>query len=39
MRFQANAGISPRTVEFVIQLGHDAVHARNLDIGLPIAAS
>lgn len=32
MRFLADAGISPRTVEFLTQLGHDAVHARTLDL-------
>ena len=30
MRFLADAGISPRTVEFLRQLGHDAVHVREL---------
>lgn len=32
MRFLADAGISPKTVEFLKQLGHDAAHVR--DIGL-----
>lgn len=32
MRFLADAGISPRTVEFLTQLGHDAVHARTLNL-------
>ncbi len=32
MRFLADAGISPRTVEFLTQIGHDAVHARTLDL-------
>ena len=30
MRFLADGGISPRTVEFLIQLGHEAVHVRTL---------
>jgi len=30
MRFLADAGISPRTVEFLRQRGHDAVHVREL---------
>ncbi len=30
MRFLADAGISPRTVEFLRQRGHDVVHAREL---------
>src|SRR5712692_9184625 len=30
MRFLADAGISPLTVEFLIQLGHEAVHVRTL---------
>lgn len=28
MRFLADAGISPRTVEFLTQLGHEAIHVR-----------
>lgn len=32
MRFLADAGISPRTVEYLTQLGHDAVHARTLGL-------
>jgi len=32
MRFLADAGISPKTVEFLKHLGHDAAHVR--DIGL-----
>lgn len=36
MRFLADAGISPATVEFLRGLGHDAVHVR--DIGLHRAA-
>jgi len=32
MRFLADAGISPTTVEFLRQLGHDAVHVR--DVGM-----
>ena len=30
MRFLADAGISPRTVEFLRRGGHDAVHVREL---------
>lgn len=30
MRFLADAGISPRTVEFLRQRGHNAVHVREL---------
>lgn len=30
MRFLADAGISPRTVEFLTGLGHQAVHVRDL---------
>ncbi len=30
MRFLADAGISPKTVEFLKQLGHDTVHVRDL---------
>lgn len=30
MRFLADAGISPHTVEFLRQTGHDAVHVREL---------
>jgi predicted nuclease of predicted toxin-antitoxin system len=30
MRFLADAGISPKTVEFLKQLGHDIVHVREL---------
>lgn len=32
MRFLADAGISPRTVEFLNGLGHDAVHVRTLGL-------
>ena len=32
MRFLADAGVSPRTVEFLKQLGHDAVHVRTLGL-------
>ena len=32
MRFLADAGVSPRTVEFLRQLGHDAVHVRTLGL-------
>jgi predicted nuclease of predicted toxin-antitoxin system len=30
MRFLANAGISPKTVEFLRRSGHDAIHVREL---------
>lgn len=30
MRFLADAGISPQTVEFLRQLGHEATHVRTL---------
>jgi predicted nuclease of predicted toxin-antitoxin system len=30
MRFLADAGISPKTVEFLTQLGHEATHVRTL---------
>jgi len=30
MRFLADAGISPKTVEFLKQLGHEAAHVREL---------
>ena len=30
MRFLADAGISPKTVEFLRGTGHDAVHVREL---------
>jgi predicted nuclease of predicted toxin-antitoxin system len=36
MRFLADAGISPRTVEFLRRRGHDALHVR--DIGLQRAS-
>ena len=32
MRFLADAGISPRTVEFLKQLGHEAIHVRTLGL-------
>ena len=32
MRFLADAGISPGTVEFLTQRGHDAVHVRTLGL-------
>lgn len=32
MRFLADAGVSPRTVEFLKQLGHEAVHVRTLGL-------
>ena len=30
MRFLADAGISPKTIEFLRRSGHDAVHVREL---------
>lgn len=36
MRFLADAGVSPATIEFLRGLGHDAIHVR--DIGLHRAA-
>ncbi len=30
MRFLADAGISPKTVDFLRRRGHDAVHVREL---------
>ena len=32
MRFLADAGVSPKTVEFLKQLGHDAIHVRALGL-------
>ena len=32
MRFLADAGVSPKTVDFLKQLGHDAVHVRALGL-------
>jgi predicted nuclease of predicted toxin-antitoxin system len=32
MRFLADAGISPKTVEFLKQIGHEAIHARTLGL-------
>jgi len=32
MRFLANAGVSPSTVDFLKQLGHEAVHVRTLGL-------
>ena len=32
MRFLADAGVSPKTVEFLIALGHEAVHVRTLGL-------
>lgn len=32
MRFLADAGISPKTVEFLKQLGHEASHVRTLGL-------
>ena len=32
MRFLADAGISPRTVEFLREIGHDVVHVRDLSM-------
>ena len=35
MRFLADAGISPKTVEFLNKLGHEAVHVRTLGLQEP----
>jgi predicted nuclease of predicted toxin-antitoxin system len=32
MRFPADAGISPKTVQFLTELGRDAVHVRTLGL-------
>jgi predicted nuclease of predicted toxin-antitoxin system len=32
MRFLADAGISPKTVEFLKQLGHEAIHVRTVGL-------
>jgi len=32
MRFLTDAGLSPATVDFLIQLGHEAVHVRTLGL-------
>lgn len=32
MRFLADAGISPRTVDFLVRLGYEAVHVRTLGL-------
>ena len=32
MRFLADAGVSPKTVEFLQQLGHEAIHVRVLGL-------
>lgn len=32
MRFLADAGISPKTIEFLLGLGHDAVHVRTVGL-------
>jgi predicted nuclease of predicted toxin-antitoxin system len=32
MRFLADAGVSPKTVEFLNQLGHEAMHVRSLGL-------
>ena len=32
MRFLADAGISPKTVDFLKQLSHEAVHVRALGL-------
>jgi predicted nuclease of predicted toxin-antitoxin system len=32
MRFLADAGVSPKTVAFLKQLGHEAVHVRTLGL-------
>ena len=36
MRFLADAGISPRTVGFLEQLGHEAIHVRTLGLQRPV---
>ena len=30
MRFLADAGLSPATVDFLVKLGHEAAHVRTL---------
>lgn len=32
MRFLADAGVSPKTIEFLNKLGHEAVHVRTLGL-------
>lgn len=32
MRFLADAGVSPKTVEFLKRLGHEAIHVRTLGL-------
>src|SRR2546425_2477684 len=32
MRFLADAGLSPLTVDFLIELGHEAIHVRTLGL-------
>ena len=32
MRFLADAGVSPKTVEFLKQLGHEVAHVRTLGL-------
>jgi predicted nuclease of predicted toxin-antitoxin system len=32
MRFLADAGVSPKTVQFLQELGHQAVHVRTLGL-------
>ena len=32
MRFLADAGLSPPTVDFLIELGHEAIHVRTLGL-------
>ena len=32
MRFLADGGVSPRTVDFLRRIGHDAVHVRELNM-------
>ena len=32
MRFLADAGVSPKTIEFLKQLGHEAVHVRTIGL-------
>jgi predicted nuclease of predicted toxin-antitoxin system len=32
MRFLADAGVSPKTIEFLKQIGHEAAHVRSLGL-------
>jgi predicted nuclease of predicted toxin-antitoxin system len=32
MRFLADAGVSPKTIEFLKQFGHEATHVRSLGL-------